>query len=460
MAHQPAPDPVIVCVDCGGRAHLLVDAAARTAIWLPGDIVAYRCEDCLDRWDLVLPDDWEGDHRALVSRRRGGSRSFAPPPSTRGGRSSRAVGLCWASARRLGGTGGQEKEQLDHVSLRPKALCPSSSPARNTVPRTGTSRSADAGAGEEDEAIGGIHAFAQGRRLSTPMAARRRPAIDVARNNHIAELAYRGRCELSSVVLLRWSSSASPEAWPYCVTWRTRGRQWMHPRVTSGRGSSSVVERRAVAGVLVSTPQPSTSLWSLYVDRPWSLSGSLRCSCWICHGCGLGSGLRGSRNVARWGCVVVVERCVAVVGLTFDLAFHSEFSTPRATGTIGRSSHRSDGTSHPAGCRNSAVSYIARPPSPATGEGASMRHRHHRGGAVEQHGLQDGGLSPPHQAGGGDDGAVHQLAQPGEGPVPDQHREQPAGAAPPDRGGGRTGRHLDPRHGAAAAGFPLPTVDG
>ncbi|MEO8263891.1 MAG: hypothetical protein ABI706_00115 [Ilumatobacteraceae bacterium] len=24
--------------------------------WLPGDFVAYRCEDCLDRWDLVLPD--------------------------------------------------------------------------------------------------------------------------------------------------------------------------------------------------------------------------------------------------------------------------------------------------------------------------------------------------------------------------------------------------------------------
>jgi hypothetical protein len=23
---------------------------------LPGDYVAYRCEDCLDRWDLVLPD--------------------------------------------------------------------------------------------------------------------------------------------------------------------------------------------------------------------------------------------------------------------------------------------------------------------------------------------------------------------------------------------------------------------
>jgi hypothetical protein len=26
-------------------------------VWYPGDIVAYRCEDCLDRWDLVLPDE-------------------------------------------------------------------------------------------------------------------------------------------------------------------------------------------------------------------------------------------------------------------------------------------------------------------------------------------------------------------------------------------------------------------
>jgi hypothetical protein len=27
-------------------------------MWLPGDFVAYRCEDCRDRWDLVLPDDF------------------------------------------------------------------------------------------------------------------------------------------------------------------------------------------------------------------------------------------------------------------------------------------------------------------------------------------------------------------------------------------------------------------
>jgi hypothetical protein len=30
-------------------------------IWLPGEIVAYRCEDCLDRWDLVLPDEPDAD---------------------------------------------------------------------------------------------------------------------------------------------------------------------------------------------------------------------------------------------------------------------------------------------------------------------------------------------------------------------------------------------------------------
>ncbi len=56
------PDPVITCIDCGGRAHLLtkpdVDLEdGGTARWLPGDIVAYRCADCLDRWDLVLDED-------------------------------------------------------------------------------------------------------------------------------------------------------------------------------------------------------------------------------------------------------------------------------------------------------------------------------------------------------------------------------------------------------------------
>lgn len=61
------PDPIITCIDCGGRAHLLsrprVDEEdAGAVLWQPGDIVAYRCEDCLDRWDLVVPgEDGEAD---------------------------------------------------------------------------------------------------------------------------------------------------------------------------------------------------------------------------------------------------------------------------------------------------------------------------------------------------------------------------------------------------------------
>jgi len=50
------PDRVITCIDCGGRAHLL-SAPDEDGTWQPGDIVAYRCQDCLDRWDIVLEDD-------------------------------------------------------------------------------------------------------------------------------------------------------------------------------------------------------------------------------------------------------------------------------------------------------------------------------------------------------------------------------------------------------------------
>jgi hypothetical protein len=50
------PEAVIICVDCGGRCHLITPAR-ESGEWYPGDIVAYRCADCLDRWDLVLPAD-------------------------------------------------------------------------------------------------------------------------------------------------------------------------------------------------------------------------------------------------------------------------------------------------------------------------------------------------------------------------------------------------------------------
>jgi hypothetical protein len=47
--------PTIVCVDCGGRAHLI--SYPPEDGWVAGDVVAYRCADCLDRWDLVVGED-------------------------------------------------------------------------------------------------------------------------------------------------------------------------------------------------------------------------------------------------------------------------------------------------------------------------------------------------------------------------------------------------------------------
>jgi DNA-directed RNA polymerase subunit RPC12/RpoP len=49
------PDQVITCIDCGGRAHLL--SKPDDYGWAPGQQLVYRCEDCLDRWDLIHEDD-------------------------------------------------------------------------------------------------------------------------------------------------------------------------------------------------------------------------------------------------------------------------------------------------------------------------------------------------------------------------------------------------------------------
>lgn len=50
------PPATIICVDCGGTSHLLtaIDDAEGVAV-----VAAYRCEDCLDRWDIELeePED-------------------------------------------------------------------------------------------------------------------------------------------------------------------------------------------------------------------------------------------------------------------------------------------------------------------------------------------------------------------------------------------------------------------
>lgn len=53
------PEAVIDCIDCGSRAHLL--SKPDDFGWTPGQVVTYRCEDCLDRWDLILPDG-DDDH--------------------------------------------------------------------------------------------------------------------------------------------------------------------------------------------------------------------------------------------------------------------------------------------------------------------------------------------------------------------------------------------------------------
>ena len=54
----PLVPATIVCVDCGGVAHLLTRPDDTGRFW-PGDLVAYRCEDCLDRWDLEVPEEGE-----------------------------------------------------------------------------------------------------------------------------------------------------------------------------------------------------------------------------------------------------------------------------------------------------------------------------------------------------------------------------------------------------------------
>lgn len=56
MTSRPggAPPEHITCVDCGGICHLLSYLSNDEPV-PPGTALAYRCEDCRDRWDVV----WE-----------------------------------------------------------------------------------------------------------------------------------------------------------------------------------------------------------------------------------------------------------------------------------------------------------------------------------------------------------------------------------------------------------------
>lgn len=44
----------MTCVDCGGTLHPL--SYPPDEGWEPGDVIAYRCPDCNERFDIVVPD--------------------------------------------------------------------------------------------------------------------------------------------------------------------------------------------------------------------------------------------------------------------------------------------------------------------------------------------------------------------------------------------------------------------
>jgi hypothetical protein len=54
MTGMTAPE-TIVCVDCGGTCHRI--SYEPDEGFAPGDVVAYRCADCMDRWDVIVEDD-------------------------------------------------------------------------------------------------------------------------------------------------------------------------------------------------------------------------------------------------------------------------------------------------------------------------------------------------------------------------------------------------------------------
>jgi DNA-directed RNA polymerase subunit RPC12/RpoP len=58
QANGMVPETTITCIDCGGVAHLLTTWPEDDPPQ-PGDIMSYRCSDCNDRWDLVLPEEDE-----------------------------------------------------------------------------------------------------------------------------------------------------------------------------------------------------------------------------------------------------------------------------------------------------------------------------------------------------------------------------------------------------------------
>ena len=60
----------IECVDCLGTCHRL--PREPEGGFMPGAVIAYRCEDCLDRWDIQFGDEM-GHEGADAEHRMGGA---------------------------------------------------------------------------------------------------------------------------------------------------------------------------------------------------------------------------------------------------------------------------------------------------------------------------------------------------------------------------------------------------
>jgi hypothetical protein len=52
-----APPDTITCVECGGVAHLLSYLPPEGEVLEKGTALAYRCADCMDRFDMVWEED-------------------------------------------------------------------------------------------------------------------------------------------------------------------------------------------------------------------------------------------------------------------------------------------------------------------------------------------------------------------------------------------------------------------
>jgi hypothetical protein len=70
LSRNLTPPESILCVDCGGTCHLLsrpFEDEDGGIGFQAGDIVSYRCSDCLDRWDIELEEGGPEDPGAQGS---------------------------------------------------------------------------------------------------------------------------------------------------------------------------------------------------------------------------------------------------------------------------------------------------------------------------------------------------------------------------------------------------------